>query len=177
MSSRSTDPVVRRRRRRPSPRRDGRGRSRRSSDRVAAREAARDPDRVHRRLGARVREAPLGQARSGARAPRRRRSRPRSARRSACPARTRSAIASTIAGCAWPCTIEPKPLWKSQSSRPSTSQTRCALAALEVDRPRVARMVRGRDAERHHFVRALEHALRLLRGLVEPLRSRARSAP
>ena len=30
-------------------------------DRVAPLEAARDPDRVHRRLGARVREAPLGQ--------------------------------------------------------------------------------------------------------------------
>ena len=40
------------------------------------------------------------------------------------PSRARSEIASTIAGCAWPMTIEPKPLWKSQSSRPSTSQTR-----------------------------------------------------
>ena len=37
---------------------------------------------------------------------------------------------------------------------------RRSLAALDVDRPRVARVVRGRDAERHHVARALEHALR-----------------
>ena len=77
-----------RRRSRPSPCRGGRGRSRRSSDVVAAGEGAGDADRVHRRLRAGVRVAPLGQAGSGARAPRRRRSRPRSARRSACPARS-----------------------------------------------------------------------------------------
>jgi hypothetical protein len=42
-----------------------------------------------------------------------------------------------------------------------------AFAALEIDRPRLAGVVRGRDAERHHLVRALEHALRLLRRLLE----------
>ena len=35
----------------------------------------------------------------------------------------RSVTARTIAGCAWPCTIVPKPLWKSRYSEPSTSQT------------------------------------------------------
>jgi len=35
----------------------------------------------------------------------------------------RSVTARVIAGCAWPCGIEPKPLWKSIRSVPSTSQT------------------------------------------------------
>jgi hypothetical protein len=34
----------------------------------------------------------------------------------------RASTASTTFGCAWPCTIEPKPLWKSIISFPSTSQ-------------------------------------------------------
>ena len=40
------------------------------------------------------------------------------------PSATRSATAATIAGCACPCTIALKPLWKSRYSLPSTSQTR-----------------------------------------------------
>ena len=39
------------------------------------------------------------------------------------PSGMRSATARVIAGWAWPCTIEPKPLWKSRYSEPSTSQT------------------------------------------------------
>ena len=39
------------------------------------------------------------------------------------PRRMRSSTALVIAGCACPCGIEPNPLWKSQSLRPSTSQT------------------------------------------------------
>ena len=35
----------------------------------------------------------------------------------------RSASALPIAGCAWPWTIEPKPLWKSHIWLPSTSHT------------------------------------------------------
>ena len=45
-------------------------------------------------------------------------------RRSGCRARWRRATAAVIAGCAWPCTIALKPLWKSRYSLPSTSQTR-----------------------------------------------------
>jgi hypothetical protein len=37
---------------------------------------------------------------------------------------TRSRTAAAIRSFACPCTIEPKPLWKSTSSRPSTSHTR-----------------------------------------------------
>ena len=40
------------------------------------------------------------------------------------PSSKRARIARTIAGCAWPCTIEPNPLWKSIISFPSTSHTR-----------------------------------------------------
>ena len=40
------------------------------------------------------------------------------------PSSMRFATARVIAGCAWPCGIEPKPLWKSIISVPSTSQTR-----------------------------------------------------
>ena len=39
------------------------------------------------------------------------------------PSETRSATAFEMAGWAWPCTIEPKPLCRSISSLPSTSQT------------------------------------------------------
>ena len=39
------------------------------------------------------------------------------------PCGMRSVTARTIAGWACPCTIVPKPLWKSRYSEPSTSQT------------------------------------------------------
>ena len=39
------------------------------------------------------------------------------------PSGMRSVTARTIAGCACPWTMEPKPLWKSRYSEPSTSQT------------------------------------------------------
>ena len=40
------------------------------------------------------------------------------------PRATRSLTAATIAGCACPCTIALKPLWKSGYSLPSASHTR-----------------------------------------------------
>ncbi len=39
------------------------------------------------------------------------------------PVRAALSIASATFGSAWPTTIEPKPLWKSAYSFPSTSQT------------------------------------------------------
>ena len=39
------------------------------------------------------------------------------------PSSSRASTARVIAGWAWPCGIEPKPLWKSIRSVPSTSQT------------------------------------------------------
>ena len=64
--------------------------------------------------------------------------------RSACPCAPARSIASTTFGCAWPTTIEPKPLWKSTYSLPSTSQTRLPLPSREVDRVRVAGLERRR---------------------------------
>ena len=94
-------------------------------DHVAAGSASRDVDRVHRRLGSRVGEAPLRQPEAPAQllgdADRVARWEPRNA----CPARTCRCTASAILGFAWPTHMTPNPLWKSMYSLPSTSQT-CA---------------------------------------------------
>ena len=84
------------------------------------------------------------------------------------PSAARSRTAAVIAGCACPCVIEPKPLWKSRYSVPSTSQTRSPSPCVEVDRPRLAQLVRGGDAAGERLPRALVHRLRRARALVEP---------
>ena len=106
--------------------------------RLAAGGGAREPDRGHVRLGAGVREAPARQAEAPRQAPRPPPPPPRWWRRSGCRARRRSRTAATIAGCACPCTIALKPLWKSRYSLPSTSQMRAPSPRVDVHGPRVA---------------------------------------
>ena len=138
-------------------------------DRVPPFQAAGDPNRVHRRLGARVREAPLGQAEA---------------------ARQLFGHHDPVLGRGGEVRAQPRPLGDrlDDCGMGVTHDHRAEavvevpelpsvdvpdprpFAALEIDRPRVARVVRGRHTERHNLVRALEHAPRLLRRLLEPLR-------
>ena len=137
-------------------------------DRVAAGQCARDPDRVHRRLGARVVVAPLRQAEA-----------PRELLRDDDP----------VLGGRGEVRAEPDALLDRLHDRrvrvalrhraeavvevPEAAAVdvpdRRAFAPLEVDRPGLAHLVRGGDAAGEHAARPLEHALRALRRLVEPL--------
>ena len=75
---------------------------------------ASEPEFVYRHLGSRNRRASSSAT-----------SIPSSVCAAKCvPSAARSVIARVITGCACPCVIEPKPLWKSRYSVPSTSQTR-----------------------------------------------------
>ena len=136
-------------------------------DRVATGMCARDPNRVHRRLRARVREAPLRQAP---------------------PARELLGDEDRIVGRHGEVRAEPHPFLDRLRDRGMGMALHhraeavveidapCAvdvpdvraLAALEVDRPRVEELVRGRDAADENRARPLEHTSRSGRRLVEP---------
>ena len=102
-------------------------------DVVAAGRGARDADRAHRRLGARVGEANLLEVEAPAELLGEQHGVLGRCREVRCRCARARSIASTIFGCAWPTTIEPKPPWKSTYSLPSTSQT---LRAVPVARGR-----------------------------------------
>ena len=93
-------------------------------DVLATGRGAGDADRAHRRLGAGVAEAHRVAPGSAGTAPRRRATVDSVGAAKCVPVRAARSIASATFGCAWPTTIEPKPLWKSTYSLPSTSQTR-----------------------------------------------------
>ena len=130
-------------------------------DRVAAGGRAGDPDRVHRRLGAGVRVAPPRAGPSGASAPRATTT-PSSVGRGEVRARAGSA---------------PRPPCRSPGGRgpAPSSRSRCGSRAarsrrrprpwrpgrrVEVDRPRVAHLVRGGDAAGEGLAGALVHGPR-----------------
>ena len=121
-------------RRRTSPGRGGRGTSPRSSR--CRRGRSPRARRGSRSSSLRCRSSRSAPARGGSAgtAPRRTAPCPRSAPRSACRVRAARVIASTIFGCAWPTTMQPKPPWVSTYSLPSTSHTCAPLPLAQVDR-------------------------------------------
>ena len=165
-----------RRRSRPSPRRGGRGTSRRSSRSSRGRSA-------RARSGSRPSSPPsrssctaTSAAGSAGRAPRRRRSRPRSAPRSACRARPARGSAAVDDRVRVPLRHRAEAVVEVDVLVAVDVPDALALAAVEVDRPRIAQLVRRGDAAGERAAGPLPHRPRARRPLVQPRRPRARSA-
>ena len=146
-------------------------------DRVAAGRSAGDPDRVHRRLGARVDVAPLRQ--------------PPAPRQLLADddgvLRRRREVGAELDPVASPPSRSPGARGPAPSSRsrcgsrgstfPSTSQTCAPFAVREVDRPRIAHLVRGGDPADEALLRALVERRASRACARRAALPRARSAP